>query len=67
MPQNQPTSRTRVVRGDSGAPHVMCEHQFEVARVDGQCIPDLWICRQCGQRVVRKRDKPEFIGGRAIV
>ena len=38
----------------SGVGRLMCEHRFEVAKMGQRYIPNLLICRQCGQKVHRK-------------
>ena len=32
----------------------LCDHRFDVAKIGQRYLPDVWICRFCGQRVRRK-------------
>ena len=58
MRENHFTGRPRTQR--STLPPVICEHRFEVAQVGKRFIPDVMICRSCGQRVRRRMPKTEM-------
>ncbi len=49
--QTKQTARTAAGTSVGGT---LCAHRFDVAKIGQRYIPDLWMCRYCGQRVRRK-------------